>query len=201
MLLEIIISVLALLIASFLLNFYRDPKRTIPTGNNIVSPADGRVISIIETTVREITVSKGMIGKIRTMTKDISKECYVVSIFMSPLDAHINRAPIEGTIKSIRHANGKFFKAYDLEKSFENEKNEIIIENKNMKIKVIQIAGFLARRILCYAKVEDKVNKGQKIGMIALGSQATIIMPKSVKLKIKINDKVKAGESIIADLK
>ncbi|HLC59816.1 MAG TPA: phosphatidylserine decarboxylase [Candidatus Nanoarchaeia archaeon] len=201
MLLEIIISVLALLIASFLLNFYRDPKRTIPTGNNIVSPADGRVISIIDTTVREITVSKGMIGKIRTMTKDISKECYVVSIFMSPLDAHINRAPIEGTIKSIRHANGKFFKAYDLEKSFENEKNEIIIENKNMKIKVIQIAGFLARRILCYAKVEDKVNKGQKIGMIALGSQATIIMPKSVKLKIKINDKVKAGESIIADLK
>ena len=198
MLLEIIIAVLALLIASFLLNFYRDPKRTIPKGNNIVSPADGRVISIIDTSDDELEVSKGMIGKIRIMTKDISKECYVISIFMSPLDVHVNRAPIEGTIKSVQHTKGKFFKAYDLEKSFQNEKNEIIIENKNLKIKVIQVAGFLARRILCYAQVNDKVNKGQKIGMIALGSQATVIMPKKINLKIKINDKVKAGESVLA---
>jgi len=201
MLLEIIIAVLALLIASFLLNFYRDPKRIIPIGNNIVSPADGRVIGIIDTSIDEIEVSKGMVGKIRAMTKDISKECYVISIFMSPLDVHINRAPIEGTIKLIQHTKGKFFKAYDLKKSFENEKNEIIIENKNIKVKVIQIAGFLARRILCYAKVNDKVDKGQKIGMIAFGSQATVIIPNSVKLKIKINDKVKAGESVIAEMR
>ena len=201
MLLEIIIAVLALLIASFLLNFYRDPIRIIPIGNNIVSPADGRVIGIIDTSIDEIEVSKGMVGKIRAMTKDISKECYVISIFMSPLDVHINRAPIEGTIKLIQHTKGKFFKAYDLKKSFENEKNEIIIENKNIKVKVIQIAGFLARRILCYAKVNDKVDKGQKIGMIAFGSQATVIIPNSVKLKIKINDKVKAGESVIAEMR
>ena len=200
---QLFIAALGLIVLAvlFLLNFYRDPKRTIPKGSNIVSPADGRIISIVNTSKKEIKVSKGIIGKIRSMTKDISNNCYVISIFMSPLDVHINRAPIEGTIKSIRHTKGKFFKAYDLEKSFENEKNEIVIENKNLKIKVIQIAGFLARRILCYAKINDKVNKGDKIGMIALGSQATIIMPKSVKLKIKINDKVKAGESIIADLK
>ncbi len=231
MLLEIIIAVLALLIASFLLNFYRDPKRIIPIGNNIVSPADGRVIGIIDTSeiareikfsaltqnrravseraqksmifdtsIDEIEVSKGMVGKIRAMTKDISKECYVISIFMSPLDVHINRAPIEGTIKSIQHTKGKFFKAYDLKKSFENEKNEIIIENKNIKVKVIQIAGFLARRIICNVKVNQKVDKGQKIGMIALGSQATVIMPKKVNMKIKLNDKLKAGQSIIAEL-
>ncbi|MEK6891617.1 MAG: phosphatidylserine decarboxylase [Nanoarchaeota archaeon] len=200
---QLFIAALGLIVLAvlFLLNFYRDPKRTIPKGSNIVSPADGRIISIVNTSKKEIKVSKGIIGKIRSMTKDISNNCYVISIFMSPLDVHINRAPIEGTIKSIRHTKGKFFKAYDLEKNFENEKNEIVIENKNLKIKVIQIAGFLARRILCYAKINDKVNKGDKIGMIALGSQATIIMPKSVKLKIKINDKVKAGESIIADLK
>src|SRR3989338_8340445 len=106
MLLEIIIAVLALLIASFLLNFYRDPKRTIPKGNNIVSTADGRVISIIDTSDDEIEIGKGILGKIRTMTKDISKECYVISIFMSPLDAHINRAPIEGTITSISYSKG-----------------------------------------------------------------------------------------------
>ena len=201
MLLEIIIAVLGLLIASFLLNFYRDPKRTIPKGNNIVSPADGRVISIIDTAEKEIKVSKGLIGKIKILTKDIADECYAVSIFMSPLDVHINRAPIEGKITSIKHTNGKFFKAYDLEKSLENEKNEMVIENKNIKIKVIQIAGFLARRILCYKKTNGKVNKGEKIGMIALGSQATIIMPKKVNLAVKLNDKVKAGQSIIAEMK
>src|SRR3989344_2283845 len=152
MLLAIIIGILGLLIASFLLNFYRDPERKIPKGNNIVSPADGRVISIIDTSKKEIKVSKGLLGKVNVFTKDIAKECYVVSIFMSPLDVHINRSPIEGTIKSVKHTKGKFFKAYDLEKSLENEKNEIIIQNKNMKIKVIQIAGFLARRIKCYIK-------------------------------------------------
>ena len=200
MLIILIISVLALLIISFLLNFYKDPKRKIPKGNNIIAPADGRIISIIDTSKNKLAISKGLIGKIKTTSKDVADKCYAVSIFMSPIDAHINRAPMEGTIKSVKHTKGKFFKAYDLEKSFENEKNEIIIENKNLKIKVIQIAGFLARRIICNVKIHQKVNKGQKIGMISLGSQTTIIMPKKIRLKIKINDKVKAGETIIAEL-
>ena len=139
---------IGLLTAIFLLNFYRDPERKIPKGDNIVSPADGKVISIIDTSKDAIKIKKGFVGKIRVLTKDVANQCYVVSIFMSPLDVHVNRAPIEGTIKSIRHTKGKFFKAYDMEKSFENEKNEIIIQNKNLKIKVIQIAGFLARRII-----------------------------------------------------
>ena len=184
----------------FILNFYRNPNRTVPKGNNIVAPADGRIISIIDTSSKDLAISKGFIGKIKTYTKDVANECYVVSIFMSPFDVHINRSPIEGTIESIKHTNGKFFKAYDLEKSFQNEKNEIIIQNKRIKVKVIQIAGFLARRIVCNVKPNQKLNKGQKIGMIALGSQTTLILPKKVKLKAKINDKVKAGESIIAYL-
>ena len=201
MLLEIIIGILALLIASFLLNFYKDPKRIIPKGDNIVSPADGKIISIIDTSKRDLAISKGLLGKIRTTSKEIAKECHAISIFMSPIDAHINRAPIDGTIKSLKHTKGKFFRAYDLEKSFENEKNEIIIQNENLKVKVIQIAGFLARRIICNAKVNQKVNKGQKIGMIVLGSQTTLIISKKIKLRIKINDRVKAGETIIAELK
>ncbi|MDP3765796.1 MAG: phosphatidylserine decarboxylase [Nanoarchaeota archaeon] len=214
------IIAMILLLAFFLLNFYRDPPRKIPKGNNIVAPADGKIISIINTSKNsrmrklgfrsliypklahnQLKIKKHIFGKIKTLTGDIAAECCIISIFMSPLDVHINRAPIDGTIKSIKHSKGKFFKAYDLEKSLENEKNEIVIENKKIKVKVIQIAGFLARRIKCYVKKNQKVNKGDKIGMIALSSQTTLILPKGVDLKVKVNDKVKAGETIIAILK
>jgi len=192
------IAVLIILIILFLLNFYRDPKRKIPKGNNIVAPADGKIISIIDTSKKEINIKKGFLGKIKAMTNDIANECYAISIFMSPFDVHINRAPIAGTIKSIKHTKGKFFEAYNLEKSLSNEKNEIIIQNEKIRVKVIQIAGFLARRIKCCVNKNQKVNKGHKIGMIALSSQTTLIIPKGVDLKIKVNDKVKAGETIIA---
>src|SRR3989338_10878090 len=192
------IAILAIL---FLLNFYRDPERTIPKGSNIVSHADGRIISIINTSKKSLKIKKGLLGKIKTYTKDVSDRCYIVSIFMSPFDAHINRAPIEGIVKSVKHTKGSFFRAYDMEKSLQNEKNEIIIQNKKIKVKVIQIAGFLARRIVCNVKKNQKVNKGQKIGMIALGSQTSIIIPRGVELKVKANDKVKAGQTIIASLR
>ena len=194
------IIVLILLLVLFLLNFYRDPKRKIPKGNNIVAPADGKVISILKINKRNIKIKKSIIGKIKTLSSDIATECFVISTFMSPFDVHINRAPINGTIKSIKYTRGKFFEAFNLEKSLENEKNEIVIENKKLKVKVIQIAGFLARKIKCYVKKNQKVNKGEKIGMIVLGSQTTLIMPRGVVLKVRVNEKVKAGESIIADL-
>ena len=198
----LLISLIVIIaIILFLINFYRDPKRKIPKGNNIVAPADGKIISIISTKENSLKISKGLLGKIRTLTKDVSTQCYVISIFMSPFDVHINRAPIEGIVKSVKYTKGKFFEAYKLEKSLENEKNEIIIQNKKLKVKVIQIAGFLARRIKCYVKKNQKVNKGEKIGMIALSSQTTIVIPYGVELKIKANSKVKAGETIIAGLR
>lgn len=196
-----IFIILVLLIILFLLNFYRDPKRKIPKGDNIVAPADGRVISVINTSKGIVRIKKGLFGKIKALTRDVAKECYVISIFMSPLDVHYNRAPIDGIVKSIRYTKGTFFEAYNLEKSLENEKNEIMMQNKKLKVKVIQIAGFLARRINCYVKKNQKVNKGGKIGMISLGSQTTIIIPKGVELKAKVNDKVKAGETIIANFR
>ena len=127
--LTFIIAVILPLIL-FLLNFYRDPKRKIPKGSNIVAPADGKIISIIYTSDKIIKARKGSFGKIKTLAKDVARQCYVISIFMSPLDVHINRSPIQGTVKSAKHTKGTFFKAYDLEKSLENEKNEIIIQNK-----------------------------------------------------------------------
>lgn len=198
--LSIIIVILLLII--FLLNFYRDPKRKIPKGNNIVSPADGRVISILKINANKVKINKGFLGKIEAITKDIAKECYVISIFMSPFDVHVNRAPISGQVKSIKHEKGRFFAAFNLEKSLTNEKNEIIIENKRIgKIKVIQVAGFLARRIICKINKNEKVNKGQRMGKIVLGSQVTLILPsKKIKLKIKKKQKVVGGETIIADL-
>ena len=185
------------------MNFYRDPKRKIPKGNNIVSPADGRVISILKINANKVKINKGFLGKIEAITKDIAKECYVVSIFMSPFDVHVNRAPISGQVKSIKHEKGRFFAAFNLEKSLTNEKNEIIIENKRIgKIKVIQVAGFLARRIICKINKNEKVNKGQRMGKIVLGSQVTLILPsKKIKLKIKKKQKVVGGETIIADLR
>ncbi|HII66185.1 TPA: phosphatidylserine decarboxylase [Candidatus Woesearchaeota archaeon] len=188
-----------LLVALFLLQFYRDPKRAIPRGSAIVSPADGRVMRIFRTSGKKVTVEKGLMGRIRTTARDVGKDCWVVSIFMSPIDAHINRAPIAGTIVSVRHTPGKFFAAYDLEKSMMNEKNEIVIRGRNTKVKVVQIAGFLARRIICRVKKGQSVAKGERIGQIALGSQATVIMPARAKVIVKEGQHVKAGSSVIAE--
>jgi len=183
-----------LLLALFLLNFYRDPERKIPKGNNIVSPADGRIIRIIKINSNEkIKIKKGILGKIETLTKDVAKECYLVSIFMSP--------PIDGKIKKIKYEKGRFFSAFNFEKSLKNEKNEILIESKIGNVKAIQIAGFLARKIKCFVKENQKINKGQKIGAIVLGSQVSLVIPAKITLKIKIGDKVKAGSTIIAGLK
>jgi len=199
----LVITIVILLLILFLLNFYRDPKRKIPGGNNIVSPADGKIINILKIKSDKTIINKGFLGKIETLTKDIAKECYVISIFMSPFDVHVTRAPISGQVSSIKHEKGKYFAAFNPEKSLMNEKNEIIIENKRIgKIKVIQIAGFLARRIICTINKNGKVNKGQRIGKIVLGSQVTLILPskKINKLKITKKQKVIGGNTIIADL-
>lgn len=185
----------------FLVNFYRDPERRIPRGNNIVSPADGIIIRIVRTDKSRIRIEKGLLGKIDALAEDVAKECHVVSIFMNPFDVHVNRAPIEGIVESAKHSKGRFFAAYDMEKSLMNENNEIIIRNRSAgRIKVIQIAGFLARRIICSVKRGEKVNKGQRIGKIVLGSQVTMIMDsRKCTLKARKGQKVKAGVSIIAE--
>ena len=196
-----ILAALILLFFLFLIAFYRDPTRKIPEGRNIVSPADGKIMNISATESNKNSIKKGLFGKIESLTNGIAYKCHIISIFMSPLDVHVNRSPVPGTVVSVKHTPGKYYAAFNIKKSILNEKNEILIKSESIgKIKVIQIAGFLARRILCKVKKGDKVLKGQKIGKIVLGSQVTLILPfKGIKLKIKKGQKVIAGETILAE--
>lgn len=182
--------------------FSRDPAREIPVGNHLVSPADGKVIDIKEIKdhdVGGVRIKKGLTGKIYTLTKDVADECHVISIFMNPLDVHVNRSPIEGHVEKINYSKGKFLSATNEDNGLLNEKNEIVIKHDKIgKIKVIQIAGFVARRIECWVKEGQKVLKGQRIGKIQLGSQVTIILPKKVRIMVEKGQKVKAGTTILA---
>ncbi len=193
--LVVLLFVLFLLFYKFV--FLRDPEREIPSGNNIVAPADGRVINIARVDKENLKVKKGF-GRVNVLCSDFA-EGYLVSIFMSVFDVHVNRAPIDGRIISVKHKEGRFFMAFDIEKSFLNESNEIIIKTEIGRIKIIQIAGFLARRIQCFVKENQKINKGQKIGRIIIGSQVSMVLPKEVRLLIKKGDKVKAGKTIIGE--
>jgi phosphatidylserine decarboxylase len=180
--------------------FLRDPIRTSPIGKVIVSPADGKVVQVMKVNKKQtLQIEKGLIGKIFTATKDVGPSCYVVSIFMSPMDVHYNRAPLSGKVLKVTHTPGLFKPVMSFEAGLVNEKVEHLIENKIIgKYKVIQISGFVARRISPFTKKGDNLKKGDKIGLIHFGSQATLILPDSVNIKIKIGDKMKAGESIIA---
>lgn len=179
--------------------FLRSPKRHIPEGKNIVSPADGTIIEILPyEDTEELKVEKGL-GKIFTRAKDIAKEGYMVSIFMGFFDVHINRAPITGLVQSIKHHKGRFRNANNPNVLMENEHTETIIVDGTFRVKVIQIAGFIARRIKTFIKKKQVVQKGQEMGMIVIGSQTTLIMPKGVQLHVKEGDKVYAGTTIIAE--
>ncbi len=199
--LSLLIILASLLLILFLINFYRDPERSIPGGRNIISPADGKIIRILRITRDKALLRKGIFGRIEALAGDISRECWIISIFMSPLNVHVNRSPIDGIVLSVEHTPGRYFAAFNIKKSLMNEKNEIIIKNGKIgRIKVIQIAGFLARRVICDAKKGDNLRKGQRFGKIVLGSQVTLILPSmKVKIKAKEGQKVVAGKTILAE--
>ncbi len=177
--------------------FLRDPEREIPQGENMVSPADGRIIKVAEIGSGDLKISKGALGKVKTFSGDVKDAGYLVSIFMSPLDVHVQRAPVGGRIASVRYNKGKFLAASSLE-ALSNESNEILIEDID-SCKVVQIAGFVARRIECFVKKDDLVVKGQRLGRINLGSQVSLVIPKNVELKVKEGERVKAGSTVLAE--
>jgi phosphatidylserine decarboxylase len=163
----------------FLIFFFRDPERKIVyVENTILSPADGKVISI------ENNYENGF---------------NKISIFLSIFDVHIQRAPIPGIIKSIDYVRGKFYPANKKNSAY-NEKNVICIKNEDKEIKIIQIAGSIARRIVTWVNTNNFINAGDKIGMIKFGSRVEIYIPIKFKINVKINDKVKAGKTVIATL-
>ncbi len=172
------VVVLFVLVALFMMYFFRDPHRVVPEGEGlIVSAADGRVTRI-----------------------DITDTTKLVSVFLSPLDVHINRSPITGTINSIDYIRGRKMPATSDEASLVNERNSLVIEDPDMTITCTQIAGILARRIVCWPKSGDNLARGQKFGLIKFSSRTDLLMPASVELAVKVGDRVKGGETIIARL-
>ena len=166
----------------FMAFFFRDPEREIPKSNGIfVSPADGKVILIRDTFEQD---------HLKADTKEIS-------IFMSPLDVHVNRAPCEGNISVVKHSPGLFMAAYKDDASMKNENIVMVLDGKYGKVLVRQVAGFIARRAVCRVSEGDFLKMGERYGMIKFGSRLDVYLPKDTTIKVNLGDKVKAGENII----
>jgi len=179
-------AIISLVLTLFVLFFFRDPERTVPVGKDfVVSPADGRVIVI----------------------KDIFEPTYLkqnvkqISIFLSVFNVHVNRSPIGGMVETVKYNPGKFHVASVDKASLDNEQTAMVIADGGNKILVKQIAGLIARRIVCYAKPGDRVNTGERYGLIRFGSRVDIFLPKDAELKVKIGDNIKGAKDIIAVLK
>jgi len=199
-----LIVILGVGFSIFMKWFLRDPERDIPTGNVIVAPADGKVLEILDLDkIDKINIKKGLVGKIQTLCSDVGTSCYIVSIFMSPFVVHIQRSALEGKVLNVKHVPGNFDYSGSFINGILNEKTETLIENKKIgKFKIIQIAGIIVNRIENWAVVGKKINIGQRLGLIRLGSQVSLILPKDkVELMVKIGDRVYAGSSVIGRLK
>ncbi len=168
-----------------LLQFFRHPSRTIPFNESyIISPADGKVVVIEEVEETEFFKEKRM----------------QVSIFMSPVDVHVNRYPISGKISYLKYHPGLFLVAWHPKSSTENERTTVVIENSaKQSVLMRQIAGALAKRIVFYPKQGDIVNQGAELGFIKFGSRVDLFLPLSATLNVKLNQKVRGGETIIAE--
>jgi len=182
--LKLILQTFSLFLFVFILWFFRNPKRNILKNPEIIlSPADGKVVLIEEVDEVEFFNEK----KIK------------VSIFLSPLDIHVNRYPVSGKVLYSKYHKGKYLVAWHPKSSDKNERSTIVIENKKLgKIMYRQIAGAVARRVVNYAKVDSFVEQGDDSGFIKFGSRVDIFLSKNFKLKVKVGDKVKGGITIIA---
>lgn len=173
-----LVAALFLLLAGFMLYFFRDPRRETPMEPGlIISAADGRVTRI-----------------------DTSSDSKLVSVFLSPLDVHINRSPIDGKIKKLTYIKGKKNPATSDQASLVNERNSLVIEGEDMTVTCTQIAGILARRIVCWPHEGDNLRRGQKFGLIKFGSRTDLLMPAEVEIMVSVGDKVRGGETVIARL-
>lgn len=176
----------ALFILIFTLNFFRDPNRNVPAGDNlIVSPADGKVLIV-----------KDVFEK-----RYLDEDAIQVSIFMSPLNVHVNRIPIDGKIDYLKYIKGEYLVAYHDKADERNERSEIGILSKYGKVFYTQVAGMVARRIVYDLNLGDSVQIGNRFGMIKFGSRVDVIVPKKWKLKIKEGDLTTAGETILFEMR
>ncbi len=168
------------LLALFMLYFFRDPERIPPERPGaVLAPADGKVVEI-----REVT--DHFVGPGRQ-----------VSIFLSPLDVHVNRAPVGGLVVGVEYRAGRFLPAYRAEASEVNERATVHLQGQDVRVTVTQIAGVLARRIVCRLRGGEKLQAGERFGMIRFGSRVDLVLPRSVRMEARAGDRVRGGESII----
>jgi phosphatidylserine decarboxylase len=177
-----ILIILPILLLIFSINFFRDPERVSPSKDNVVvSPADGKVIIIKEF----------------DDTKFIKGSAKQISIFMSPLNVHVNRIPINGKVTFVKYHSGDYIMAFEDKASERNERAEFGIESKYGKVFFTQVAGFVARRIVYEIKEGDSVQIGKRFGMIKFGSRVDVIVSSDWKTNVAMNQIVKAGETIL----
>jgi phosphatidylserine decarboxylase len=171
------------IIALFILQFFRDPPREIPQdAGAVLSPADGRIVAVE-----------------RGNDPYVQREAIKVSVFMNVFNVHSNRSPVDGTVQQVWHFPGKFLNA-DMDKaSAENERNALWIKTASgADITLVQVAGLIARRILCYAKAGDVLTRGQRYGFIRFGSRVDVYLPLDASVRVSIGDKVSATTTILA---
>lgn len=184
----IVIAIITGIFGSFNMLFFRDPERQIPQDpHNILSPADGKIVLISEMTENEFFGTK------------VAR----ISIFLSIFDVHVNRSPISGKVEYFRYLRGSFIPAFREDASYENEQTNIgIIDHKGRKVMFSQIAGIIARRIVCVLREGYQTKAGDRMGMIRYGSRVDVYyMKDEVELRVKVGDRVKGGVSIIGVFK
>ena len=171
-------------VAAFMAFFFRDPERAAPAvPGAILAPADGRVMAV------RAAVEDPFVGPAQA-----------VSIFLSPLDVHVNRSPLAGLVVGVEYRPGAKLAAYRPEASEQNERTTIAIQGETARVAVRQIAGVLARRIVCRVRPGDKLASGERFGLIKFGSRTDLIVPASVRLRVKTGDRVRGGETVMGVL-
>jgi len=176
--------VVSLAVLAFVSNFFRDPERRTPQGENlIIAPADGKVVVVKKIFDNEF----------------FHADVWQISIFMSPLNVHVNRNPISGVVKHTRYVQGEYFAAFEDKASEKNEQMIVGLENVHGKVMMKQIAGFIARRIVCPLKSGDTVTAGERFGMIKFGSRVDVLLPLSVNVRTTTGDVTIAGETILGE--
>jgi phosphatidylserine decarboxylase len=183
--LRIGIFILSFIAFIIVLQFFRHPMRKIITHpSHVLSPADGKIVTIEEVTEDEFYHEKRI----------------QISIFMSPVNVHLNRFPISGTVDYFRHHHGDYLVAWHPKSSQLNERTTVVIRNHSISVLVRQIAGYVARRIVCYAKENASFVQGEELGFIKFGSRVDVFVPLNSKIKIQLNQKVTGGKTVLAEI-
>lgn len=174
------LALVLLLLAAFMAYFFRDPQRAVPAESGlVVSPADGRVT------------------RVEKLSGDGADSPTVVSIFLSPFDVHVNRAPIAGAVVDVTYTKGRFIAATSDNASLVNEQNALTIKGEHLTVVCKQIAGVLARRIVCWKKPGDRLELGERFGLIKFGSRTDLVMPPEVEVLVSTGERVRGGVTVI----